>query len=226
MHTIRALSWKRLCSIGWDGLVTLIWSMAVILVSGGLTLLACWFAVFRSSRSKRADTAGHDIVFVLGSRLDRGDMTPEFEARLDTALRLAGTCPIAILGGMAPKGGRTEAAIGGTWLVDRGFDQGRIILEEDSRNTLENLIQARNLMRMHGLGKPILVTSAYHRARTSILANGLGIPHAISAADFPSMLHPIALSRGIFEGLLINWYYSGRTLARLMGLSGLLARIS
>jgi uncharacterized SAM-binding protein YcdF (DUF218 family) len=226
MHTIRALSWERLSSIGWDGFATLLCSMAMITVSGGMALLVCWIIVVRFSRIHSARAQDTDVVLILGSRLNKGRITPDFEARLAAAERLAGHRPVIVLGGMARKGSRSEAAAGRSWLVERAFDRDRIIVEEVSRNTLENLFHARRLIREHGFRRPLLITSRYHLARASILARGLGIAHEMTATDYPTMWHPAALARSFCESLFLNWYYVGRAVARLIRNQSMLARIS
>jgi len=226
MHIIRALSWKRLSSMGWDGFSTLVLSMAVVTMSGGLTFLICWTIVLKFSRLPAAQTAEADVILVMGARLNSGRTTREFRARLGEAAGHGTLCPVIVLGGMATGDGPTEAAAGQRWLVAHGLDEKRIFVEESSRNSLENLIHARSLMRRHNFRRPLLVTSRHHLARCSILASGLGISHVLSPVDYPPMWHPDALARSLLEALMINWYYVNRTLARVMGHSGMLARIS
>lgn len=212
--------------MGWDGFSTLLLSIAVVTMSGGLTFLICWTIVIKFARlpAARADEA--DVILVMGARLNSGKVTREFQSRLAEAARHGGARPVILLGGMATGDGPTEAAAGHGWLVDRGLDGGNIFMEESSRNSLENLIHARDLIRIHNYRQPLLITSRYHLARSSILASGLGIPHNLSPADLPSMRHPAALLRTLAEALMINWYYVGRTLARITGNPSMLARIS
>ena len=226
MHNIRTLSWKWLSSMGWDGLSTLLLTVAIVTMSGGLTFLFCWTIVLKLSRLPAANEAEADVILVMGSRLNRGEMTREFEARLGEAARHGTVCPVIVLGGMATGGGLTEAAAGQRWLVARGLCEKNIFLEESSRNSLENLAHARILMHNRNFRRPLLITSRYHLARSSILAAGLGISHILSAPDHPSMRQPAALTRSLFEALMINWYYVGRAVARLTGNPGMLSRIS
>lgn len=212
--------------MGWDGFTTLLLCMAVITASGGLTFFVCWTIMIKFARLPATKTSEADVILVMGGRLNSGEMTREFQARLDEAARLAAICPIIVLGGVASNGGPTEAAAGQSWLIARGLDETRIILEETSRNTLENLAHARDLMRRRGFRRPMLVTSRYHLARTSILAKGLGMTHDLAPADYPTMWHPSSLARGLFEALMINWYYVSRAFAKATGHGTLLARIS
>jgi len=226
MHIIRALSWERLSSMGWGGFTTLALSFMVVMVSGGLTFFVCWAIVIKFALRSATPAPTPDVILVLGARLNRGEITREFQARLDGAARQPTACPVILLGGMAMVGGLTEAAAGRSWLIARGFDQTRIIMEEASRNTLENLSHARSLMKHHDFLRPLVVTSRYHMARSSILARGLGISHDLSPTDYPSMWHPAALARSIFEALMINWYYVGRAFSQVTGQRAMLKRIS
>jgi uncharacterized SAM-binding protein YcdF (DUF218 family) len=195
-------------------------------MSGGLTFLICWTIVIRFSRLPAAKAAEADVILVMGARLNRGELTRDFQARLGVAAGHGTTHQVMVLGGMATGGGPTEAAAGQRWLADRGLDKKRIHMEESSRNSLENLAHARTLMRRYKFHRPLLVTSRYHLARSSILANGLGISHQLSPTAYPTMRQPAALARSLFEALMINWYYVGWALARVTRHSGLLARIS
>lgn len=212
--------------MGWDGFATLLISVAVVAVSGGVSFLCCWAVVLRYARLPAGKADKADVILVLGSRLNRGEITREFQARLQIAVQKAAQRHIIVLGGMAARGGRTEAHTGRDWLVRRGLEPERVIKEETSRNTLENLAQARKLMRGSGFRRALLVTSRYHLARTAILARGLGLPHELSPADYPGIWHPAAFVRSLFEALMINWYYVGQMLARLLGHKGMLARIT
>jgi hypothetical protein len=68
----------------------------------------------------------------------------------------------------------------------------------------------------------VLVTSRFHLARASMMARGLGIQHSLCAAeDQPWVCWPM-----LQEAFLIHWYVTGRTVARLIGSTRMLARIS
>lgn len=226
MHIIRALSWKRLSSVGWDGFFTFVLSIAVVTMSGGLTFLICWTIVLKFSRLPSSRRMEADVILVMGARLNRGKVTRDFQERLAEAAKFGSTHPVIVLGGMAVGDGPTEAAAGRSWLMDRGIDEKIIFVEESSRNSLENLSRARALMRRHNFRQPLLITSRYHLARSTILAGGLGISCNLLPAEYPTLRQPAALIRSLFEALMINWYYVGRALARVMRHSGMLARIN
>jgi len=58
----------------------------------------------------------------------------------------------------------------------------------------------------------VLVTHRYHAARVATLAEGLGIRHAIVAADPPSGWR-LGLAKLGREAYMLHWYLVGRTLA-------------
>ncbi len=112
--------------MGWDGFSTLILSIAVVTMSGGLTFLICWTMVLKFSRLPAAQAEEADVILVMGARLNSGKMTREFQARLDEAARHVSTRPVIVLGGMATGDGPTEAAAGKSWLVARGLDEKKV----------------------------------------------------------------------------------------------------
>lgn len=212
--------------MGWDGFATLLVSMLVLLFSGGISFLICWGVVMKYARRTSGDVQAADVILVLGSRLNRGAITPEFRARLQAAASKAERHPVIVLGGMPAPCGRTEAGSGYDWLVGQGMAPHRILKEEMSRNTLENLMQARTLMQGNGFRHALLVTSRYHLARAAIIARGLNLSLDLSPADYPHMWHPAAFTRSLFEAVMINWYYVGQAIARLTGHKAMLARIN
>lgn len=212
--------------MGWDGFATLLVSILVLLFSGGISFLVCWAVVMKYASRPSGHVKAADVILVLGSRLNRGAITPEFQARLQTATSRAERHSLIVLGGMASPCGRTEAGTGYDWLVGEGIEPHRILTEEESRNTLENLVQARDLMHGNGFRHALLVTSRYHLARAAIIARGLNLSHDLSPADYPRMWHPAAFTRSLFEALMINWYYVGQAIAQLTGHKAMLARIN
>lgn len=223
---MRIISWRRISSIGWYGLVSFLLNMAAIAATGGVTLLICWTIVLKYARNRAVPAEDVEAVLVLGAMLQRGRITADFRARLERAMRFPEDSTLIILGGVTDRSKVSEAAAGRDWLVRQGTSETRIVLEDESRNTLENLVYAREILGVRGVERPIIVTSRYHAARSSILATGLGIAHDICPADRPSFFHPAAFVRSLFEALMINWYYVGKFWAKLTRHSGMLSRIS
>ena len=206
-------------------------SVAIMTLSGGATFAAAVIRVWRTARAAPA-TVGADVsprcAVVLGHRLDPLDQpTAAYRARLDRARALAAQWPdlrLVLLGGRTGTGRITEAEAGRRMLVERGVAAGRIVLEHRSRHTLENLVHYR--ARLAGDGPPVLITSRFHLARASLLADGLGIAHLPCAAEERWQPGIDVVRPLLMEALLIHWYITGRLFARLTGNRRMAARIS
>lgn len=124
-----------------------------------------------------------DYLLVLGARVNPdGQPSAALAARLDTAYNFMQAHPdvIAILcGGQGDNEPRPEAEAMYEYLIDKGMDGSRLMLEDESSNTIQNIANARSLI---GEGhKTAVVTSDYHLARARMLMergglDGCGIP--------------------------------------------------
>jgi uncharacterized SAM-binding protein YcdF (DUF218 family) len=216
--------------IGADGFAMLALSTALMLISAGLTLLACFGYVIWVAGRTRCDAPKGRRILVMGMRLNAvGKPTPAYHERLHRASVLWSQAPsaeIVILGGRTGQWAQSEAAVGATWLRASGVRQDHIVVEDQSRHTLENLrlYRARWSAQMDGL--LLLVTSRFHLARSSLLAAGLGIAHVPCAAEMhrlPPLRHvPLML----LEAVLIHWYITGRTFSRITGNRRMATRIT
>lgn len=115
---------------------------------------------------------------VLGGGISAdGEADPATIARTQAAAVLARERPLlafVLTGRQSGLDGVTYAVSEAQWMADRlaqdGIARGRIVLEEESRNTIGNavLVAARHLRRLEP--RPLwIVTSSYHMAR-SVLA--------------------------------------------------------
>jgi len=171
-------------------------------------------AFARYERNRAAPPAAQappaDVVAVFGSALDaRGEATPTLALRLEAAAAAARAAPGArlILSGGVPRAGRTEADVMAGHLLAQ-VDRGRLVLEDQSRDTVGNALYVARLVcdaaSAARPGRVALVTSASHmpRARTllelALAARGCpGDVQPLPAADAPS--EPSAASRAASE---------------------------
>jgi uncharacterized SAM-binding protein YcdF (DUF218 family) len=158
-----------------------------------------------------------------------GEPTPAYRERLHRALQLwsqAQSGEIVVLGGRTAECARSEAAAGAALLNANGVPPEHILVEDQSRHTLENLRLYRERLSAGADHRPLLVTSRFHLARSSMLAAGLGIAHVPCAAEarrLPSLRHvPLIL----FEAVLIHWYITGQTFSRITRNNRMAARIT
>lgn len=222
-----ALSRTRLSSIGANGFKMLLLSLLLTAGSGGLSLLAAQWHVWRVARRATHAPERCQQLLVLGMQLEDGACGSEYIQRLERgrALLEAGHGEtLYLLGGVTGGAAQSEAAAGCNYLQAQGCGAERIVLEERSRHTLENLQQLRDM-----LGSELdctIISSRTHLARVAAMAHGMGLPHRLCAAEpsLPITLH--SAKRICIEGFLLQWYYTGYYWSRLVRDHDSIRRIS
>lgn len=217
---------RRRLHVGADGFGTLGLSVAFLILSGGLSLAWSFWQVFATARSAPANANDGGRRVVLGGGLKDGAPSADFAVRLERARHLAAGGDILLLGGATRPELPAEAEVGRTWLLSRGVNPDKIMTECGSRDTLENLRAARDLLAPIDAQAVILITSRYHLARSSLMAEGLGIPHLLCAADDRLRYDSRTIMRMICEAFFVNWYVVGRGWATITRNQRMLARIT
>ncbi|MGH8032121.1 MAG: YdcF family protein [Luteimonas sp.] len=146
-----------------------------------LALCALWpiaVAVHIVGVGARDQAAPADAIVVLGAAAYDARPSPVFAARLQHGVELyrAGTAGTLIITGGFGTGARyAESQVGQRYAQRHGVPGPAILIETQSRTTYENLVQARALMRAHGLQRVIVVSDPLHMARALRLCRKLGI---------------------------------------------------
>lgn len=165
-----------------------------VLVCAGLIV----FTVFEIPvvRDAHTDTDAHpDTIIVLGAGVNGSTPSLSMCNRLDAALAYLNANPAAtaiVSGGQGPGEDITEARAMADYLTAHGIDSARIVQEDRSRTTRENLENSFAILRARG-GDPAdgvgIVTSEYHLYRAKRMARSLGAdPSGIAAeTTLPSM---------------------------------------
>ena len=60
-------------------------------------------------------------------------------------------------------------------LVSHGVDPERVVLDEDSKDTLQNVVAAARFIRAANLEGAVICTDSYHAPRVSMLFHALGL---------------------------------------------------
>ena len=205
-------------------------SGAIMLLSLGTSFLLALAYVLQIALCTRPDESSPHRIIVLGMRLNgNGDLGPCYQARLERAYALwrqSERACIVILGGVTARGFRSEAMAGAACLLAKGVRQDVIETENRSRHTLENLLLYRERYPPGQAELAVLVTSRFHMARSSLLAVGLGIAHRCCAAEARRSAALRHLPHMLFEALLIHWYITGRSFARMTRNHRMTARIT
>jgi tetratricopeptide (TPR) repeat protein len=109
----------------------------------------------------------HAIIILGYALAEDGTMKETLIERLNAGLKIAKKYPnskILVSGGV-PKQGITEADAMSEWLIEKGIEKERIILESKSTDTVENGLFSTNILEKEGLKDVTLVTSASHMRR-------------------------------------------------------------
>ncbi len=117
----------------------------------------------------------YDAYVVLGGGINEnapdlngeGQLTSESLPRAVDAFRLykIEKKPIILSGGRV-YGKKPEAEIAKKFLISLGVDEKDIIIEENSRDTYENALLVKEILKNKGLEKIVLITSAFHMKRS------------------------------------------------------------
>lgn len=156
-----------------------------------------------------------DAIVVLGAAVGAGGgPSAALRRRVAEGVRRleAGAAPVLLLSG--GKGGGTggrrpaEAEVMRDLALAAGAPQGRLVLETESRSTLENARCSARIMRARGWTKALVVTDAVHLPRALMAFRAFdieakGAAAAVGARDEPVWTWPLHLAR---EALAFLWY--------------------
>ncbi|MCW0376758.1 hypothetical protein NB691_003592 [Xanthomonas sacchari] len=144
-------------------------------------LLGLWLlgvAIYIVWVGDRDQAAPADAIIVLGAAAYDAKPSPVFEERIRHGLDLyqRGYAPTLIFTGGFGNGARfAESQVARRYALRHGVPADAILIETVSRTTRQNLIEARRLMREHGLHRVIVVSDPLHMARALRLCQELQI---------------------------------------------------
>lgn len=183
-------------------------AVTVLLVIGMAVFIIIEIPIVREARTDAPDDC--EYVIVLGAGL-KGDVpTLSLRNRLDAALEWLEAhpdCVAVVSGGQGPGENMPEGEAMGIWLEARGIEPERIIVEDKSTSTMENLENSFALIREAG-GEPdgncAIITSEYHLCRAKLMARSLGVEAWGVAAhtSWPSLM----LNYFIREAFAVTYY--------------------
>lgn len=186
----------RFAMPGHDFIGYLLWLLAVlifafprlsktwrIVLAALLVLGAAVFAVFEApviSNAKTDADPQSDYLIVLGAGVNGSAPSLSMVNRLEAALDYLEAYPDAVAivsGGQGAGEDVTEASAMRDWLVAHGMPESRIVQEDQSTSTRENLENSFAIIRSRG-GDPAdgvaVVSSEYHLYRAKQMARALG----------------------------------------------------
>lgn len=156
------------------GLLGWLWRLFVLLLLW-LLGVAAWI-IWVGDRDQAAPA---DAIIVLGAAAYDAKPSPVFEERIRHGLDLyrQGYAPKLIFtGGFGGTGARfSESQVARRYAMKQDIPAQDILIENRSRTTRQNLIEAKRLMDAHGMRRAILVSDPLHMARAMRLSDELGI---------------------------------------------------
>lgn len=152
-----------------------------------LTVLICigvagfvFIEILIISNSNTDKEPNAEYVIVLGAGVNGKEPSVSLEDRLISALNYLNKYPdstVVLSGGMGEGEEITEAACMKKWLINNEISEERIITEEESTSTLENIQNSLNIIEEDGgnpEGKVAIVSAEYHLYRAKYFAKELG----------------------------------------------------
>ncbi|MFJ9363768.1 YdcF family protein [Nocardia sp. NPDC101769] len=173
----------------------------VVLALAGTTMLVPFlgFTGYTVGRARLSPRPGAEVVVVLGCRLRHDRVAPMLARRLNRALEVMGeehrrgrTPLLVASGGQSGRETVAEAEAMADYLVAQGIPDDRILRENRSRNTEENLRFTVRELRGRGIdperARITVVTSDFHVLRTAGLVRRLGLRAQVTGARTSRLL--------------------------------------
>lgn len=208
---------------------------AACVLSAGLVYLGYFAHVVRTARRAPTVPDRGDTLLLFGKHSPGGRLDADFAARIVRAADVWRTRPprmIVLLGGSAP-GHPAEADVAHAALLAEGVAaDAPLRLEKTSRDTLQNLRNARALLADATLtdatrsGPVVLLSNRYHLARCALFARQLGLEWELCAAEPALRLTPITVFRLAGEAAYVCWIDLGTRWARLIRHRRMLERVT
>jgi uncharacterized SAM-binding protein YcdF (DUF218 family) len=186
------------------------------LVFGYVSFLLVSYVLYAFLYGLLARTGGAEFVVVLGSGLrPDGGVPPLLANRLERARevwaavsRRAGEFgPLLIVsGGQGDDEPVPEASAMASYLIARGFPADRLLLEDKSHSTEENLVFSKAIMdELRPGARAMVVTSDFHAFRAALQARRLGIRGQVTGARVAGYYRPSAVLREFAAVFLRYW---------------------
>ena len=158
------------------------WILLIILLLPPLYIL---YMTFRMKKVAREKLSHHSIRSILGAKLFGDKPSLSLQNRLDVALEYLYSHPdvkVIVSGGQGEDEDIPEAHSMRNYLMARGIDESRILIEDQSTNTYENV---KFSMDLYDVKHAVVVSNTYHLYRTKIIAKRLGMKMEALAAETP-----------------------------------------
>jgi uncharacterized SAM-binding protein YcdF (DUF218 family) len=167
----------------WRAISSVLWAISL-----GVAALVPGVMIYIMVDGSRDSGARADVALVLGSYLaPDGAPLPSMLGRVEHAVELykTGRVQKLVLSGGVAKNGHTEASVMRDLARAAGVPEEALILELDSRSTIENFACSRTVFANLGVKRALLVTETWHMPRAMLLArrHGLDLVQSPATSD-------------------------------------------
>jgi uncharacterized SAM-binding protein YcdF (DUF218 family) len=156
----------------------------------GIVLAASYTTYRVWAQGQKDEKRPADAIVVMGAAQYDGRPSPVFASRLDhgVLLYLEGMAPrFVVTGGKAAGDRTTEAAAGRAYAIEHGVPPEAIVVEDQSRTTLQSIRAVAGLLRADDAGTAVFVSDRPHMLRVLRMAADAGI----TAWGSPTQRSPI-----------------------------------
>jgi len=162
-------------------------SVAIILFLS--IIIASAIAVSIWNYGKKDEKSPSDVAIVLGAAVWDGEVSPVYRERINHAIALYkdGFVDFIILtGGFGEGSYKSDSQVAKEYALSQGIPEERILIEEKSTITEENLEFSKEVMEENDLGTAIIVSDPLHMKRSMLMAEDYNI-NALSSPTTTSM---------------------------------------
>ena len=201
--------------IGWEPLAAV--RTALIGVLTYISFLFVCFLAYAFVYSRVRSSRKVDFVIVLGSGLRGSRVPPLLASRLDRAKQVydrairRGRSPLIITsGGQGPDEDIPESHAMASYLIERGVPQNRVLREDKSTSTWENLTFSRELMvARQPKYRCLIVTNNFHAFRAALTARRAKVNGQVVGSPTAAYYWPTATIREFVAILFTHKYLNG-----------------
>lgn len=121
---------------------------------------------------------GEEAIAILGYKSNGNQLHPLLLERLITATELIHTHSyrkVILLGGKVGSSTATEAELMSQYLIENGVERHMIVLDNESRDTVENFINCKEILEREGIHSCIAISNSFHIRRMRMIANALNL---------------------------------------------------
>lgn len=173
----------------------------IIFIVYGIGFLATLASMLIIYFSGRTTAAGQDVIIVLGCRIKGDKPSLSLIKRVNAAsdyLKNNQKAAAILSGGQGADENLSEALCMYNMLLEKGIDKNRLIMEDKSTNTDENIRFSLELIEDFGFSKNTAVaTSEYHQLRTKLICRRYGITAYAQSSKTKLSILPTFLLREI-----------------------------